>query len=206
MTQLFADAYGRANGGLGANYAQAPGEGVLALVANAVTLSADGLDDAAYVLPSVAAPGNDQWASAQIQTLANANASPGLLVRCSTTLSTFYYCIINGPFGAAVSLSLNKSVAGAAAGMTSGLITLASGNRVTLWAIGTTIFVTIGNSSTPVLSTTDSSIAGGQFGIIVQNNGQLASDQAIINFTGGDTSPGPESLILKAQVNALLVN
>jgi len=166
------DNFTRANAGnLGANWTNVAG--TFAISSNtAECTGTDGSSYGATAWNANSAP-NDQYAQITISGTAGSGQT-GPSVRMSTVADTFYYALILGG-----SLYITKVVAGSGTNLVTTTYSPTSGDVVYLSIVGTSLTLKV--NGTTKLTTTDSSISSGSFGMAGLFNGT----SYISAWTGG---------------------
>jgi hypothetical protein len=156
----------------------------LSVVSNTLQCSHVGVTDCGNQF-NIAYP-NDQCSQVQVNTLnAVSSASFQVLVRSSSSASTFYGVAVTGPLGATASMLLFKNIAGSVTTLvTATTETVNSGDLVGVCAQGTSLYVTLRGTKVAAFNYTDSSIASGQPGLIINSNGQAPTDVVLANWSG----------------------
>lgn len=109
----FTDLFGRANGGLGANYTTPAGLSACQIASNKVEPSATGVNCTAVYTGAVPALNVNQFSEITVSTL-NASAFANAVVRASTSANTYYGLTVSGPTGSSFNMNLARKVAGSA--------------------------------------------------------------------------------------------
>jgi hypothetical protein len=182
MSVLYTDTFVAADANpIGGNWTTVTGLAALRRLSNAC-LGSSASDNAAYV--NTVTPPNDQYAKSTIGTAVD---DGGAAVRISTSAATFYFADSLGS-----GTQLWKAVAGAFSSIGSSATTCGVGTVAEVRAIGTTI--SLWKDGVSLVSTTDSSIASGRFGIFV-----FANVKTFTGFEGGDFLSGAVAEALWAQ-------
>jgi hypothetical protein len=138
---------------------------------------------------------DDQWSEVTATASdATKTALAGVVVRASTSASTFYLFYVTLPAsGGSVSWGLNKLVSGTNTSIATGTTPFAVGQTIRLSVQGTTIKAYA--NGTLVATKTDSSIAAGNPGLYDYTTFNWTVSTALGNWIGGDFSgPDPSSI------------
>jgi hypothetical protein len=198
FNQLASDNFVRANQNpLSGNWSRALGITADAqIVSNMVEVSSGPNLTATDYYNAVSWP-NDQYS--EIVAQADSAGSTGNMmaaVRMSTTDNTMYYGgATNGSFGTSV-FQIKKRVAGTITSFVSTTHVYAAGDVIRLAVQGTALTLYLNGVS--ILTATDSSIASGRAGFMIQTDANLA-DVRFNNWTGGSiTGSGPKIYITQS--------
>lgn len=184
------DNFNRADGGLGANWATASGDGAPDIASNECRFAADPC--AAYY--SAAAPSSaNHYAQCVLRTMIGSGDGTGPMVRCSSVLDTKYFLSAN-----TANTQMYRVVAGVYTQLGSNGSAAATGNTAYLEANGTSLTSKI-NGSTVVGPITDAAIGGTGFAGVFGSNG--ASNPTVDDFEFDALAAGGGTSILRQMMN-----
>lgn len=186
--QLASDAFTRANENpLAGNWTTVPSSLNLKLLSNAVQQADTTADHHVSYYNAVVWP-NDQYSEVKLITCA-ASCFPGAAVRASAAANTYYLGFLFNGFGAGQSCWIAKRVAGAQTTLSTGdtTATWATTDLIYIEAQGTTLKCK--HNSTVVSTITDSSIASGNAGIMIEDDAGTPT-ATIDDWDGGNFSAG----------------
>jgi hypothetical protein len=173
------DDFGRANGGLGANWTTA-GSAMSApqIATNQVQVFAVGSDSGA-IWNADAFP-NDQYAKVTLKTLNTDNGRcVGVQLRTNSGTNDGYQCVARGPFGATTPIEIRDAYTVIASGTA-----VVAANDVLLGnVVGTTITLYI--NGVQRLQTTDATWTAGSAGVYLFVDSGAASDAVLDDFEAG---------------------
>lgn len=171
---------------------------------HAVTASATG--QASYSYWNALSWPNDQWGQFTVGVIPTSNVSQGILLRASTSGALTGYLVYVAGSSSTQSFHAGKYVAGTFTALTltnTSAVTVSIGDVITVGIIGTEIFIY--QNGFLIATTSDSTIASGAVGILVNTNGNPLANVAMGAWSGGSFQAAPPLPIIGGSPGSLMM-